>query len=201
MVRRAVLMTAIVCAVNHPGSAVFADDPAVAPALPGVAAPTPAAATPDFRGAVIYRKATPTMTTAAKSQAPASPADEFQKRLQQDRERQRRQEIEYANRPTEWQLQNPSGQQNHSTVDPRPTGYVAPNTYYGPQFRDWSRMSAPAYERKLPPNMQSVPPLTKTQVMVAPYTYWGADNQRWLQMTPGNATQSGLGGWNYRVGW
>ncbi len=202
MLRPRFLTPALLCLTMQSLSAVFAADPAPPAAVPApAAAPSAPANTPAYIGAAIYRGSTPAVSTAAQTPGPESPQDEFQKRLQQDRERKRQQEIEYANRPNEWQLQNPSGPQNRSTVDPRPAGYVAPNTYFGPQYRNWSQLSAPVYERTLPPNMTPVPPLTQTNVMVAPYSYWGADNQHWLQMSPGGATQSGLGGWNYRVGW
>lgn len=125
----------------------------------------------------------------------------FQERLESLREQAARSAWEEANRPTAWQLQNPAGEFNRSATDKEPNGMLAPNTYYGPQFREWSGMSAPVYERTLPPNMVPVPPLTQTNVMIAPNTYLGADNYRWHQVSPGSATMNPLGGWNLRTGW
>ena len=125
----------------------------------------------------------------------------FQERLESLQEQAARSAWEEANRPTAWQLQNPAGEFNRSATDKEPNGVIAPNTYYGPQFREWNGMSAPVYERTLPPNMVPVPPLTQTNVMIAPNTYLGADNYRWHQVSPGSASMNPLGGWNLRAGW
>lgn len=102
---------------------------------------------------------------------------------------------------TNWQLQNPSGASNYSPTDPHVTGFLAPNTYFGPQFRPWEGMSGPLYEANLPPNQTAVPPVTRSDVYLAPDTYWNPANNRWNQMSPGGATPDPLGGWTTRIGW
>ncbi|OYW21231.1 MAG: hypothetical protein B7Z55_06005, partial [Planctomycetales bacterium 12-60-4] len=94
-----------------------------------------------------------------------------------------------------------SGQENQYRTELLPSGYIAPNTYFGPQQREWSGLSAPVYEQFLPYNMTPVTPVTQTDVMLAPLNYWGADSQRWLQMSPVDASPNPLGGWNTRFGW
>ncbi len=134
-----------------------------------------------------------------------TPQEQFAERTkrQQEEARQRRLKAEWeaAHRPTAWQLQNPSGEWNRYPADQTRPGYMAPNTYYGPQFRQWNQQSNPVYERQLPPNQVAVPPLPQTSAPVAPYSYWGASNQRWNMISPGGATRDPLGGWNMRSGW
>lgn len=103
----------------------------------------------------------------------------------------------YVNRPTAWQLQNPSGAQNRSPTDVLPRGYVMSNTYAGPQHREWSNVSAPVMLPQMPAGYVSVPPVPSTNVPLAPNTYWGPANQSWSNVRVGTAVPNGLGGWNY----
>ena len=164
------------------------------PAQPGNTPP----ATTIIRG---QRPGGAAAVTPEKPKAPVTRQEQFTDRLRKQEAERKKQEWEWANRPTAWQLQNPSGEQNRFATDDVNRGYTAPNTYFGAQFRDWSGLSAPAYERQLPPGMNAVPPLTSQDVMIAPYSYWGAENQMWNQVSPGGATMDPLGGWNTRVGW
>lgn len=117
------------------------------------------------------------------------------------RQREFLQQQAYANRPTEWQLQNPSGIQNRSPTSPNIDGYVAPNNYFGANQRVWTNLSGPVVQQQMPANISPTIPLTQTNVMIAPYTYYGASNAGWSNVTTGGATPSPLGGWNYRPGW
>lgn len=202
--------------------------PAYAPAQsPAAAAANPGSGV--FRGAMpvqqnlvpVYRQSTVTepVTDGAASGAAAADgttadgatvveeeaAETFEERARRQQMEQRREQLrkawEEAHRPTAWQLQNPSGTQNRIPTEAFPSGPLAPNTYYGPQFRQWNQMSPPVYERTLPYNMQAVPPVTQTNVMLAPNTWWNSRNNRWNQITPGSASPSPLGGWNTRIGW
>lgn len=139
-----------------------------------------------------------TVTTAS---SPQPPRETFEERARKLREQELQQAWQAARRPTEWQMQNPSGEFNRFPTDKQLNGFVARNTYYGPHFREWNQMSPPVYEQTLPYNMQSVPPITQTNVMVAPNTYRGSSNYRWNLMAPGSAIANPLGGWNTRVGW
>lgn len=139
-----------------------------------------------------------TVTTAV---SPQAPRESFEERTRKLREQELQRAWQEARRPTEWQMQNPSGEFNRVPTDKQLNGFVARNTYYGPQFREWNQMSRPVYEQTLPYNMQSVPPITQTNVMVAPNTYRGSNNYRWNLMAPGSATANPLGGWNTRIGW
>ena len=125
----------------------------------------------------------------------------FQRQQQADAQAAQRKASEEARRPTEWQLQNPSGRRNHFPTARYPNGNIAPNDYFGPQFREWNQMSPPLFEKQLPSNMTAVPPLPQTNVMVAPLSYWGTANQRWNQVSPGQANPDPRGGWNFRSGW
>jgi|GEM_PF-4705780 len=186
-------------------SAVFADSAVItAPAVTQSAdASTPAvtAVAPPLAVTIRGKSATVNAVNVSTTSAQA-PRDSFQQRLQQQQQLQRQAELDAARRPTEWQLQNPSGQQNRTDESQfHVNGYVSPNTYYGARQRPWSNLSAPVYERAQPPNIRPVPPLTQTRVMVAPYTYWGPQNTRWNMVGPTQATPSPLGGWNMGLGW
>lgn len=140
--------------------------------------------------------------TAATATKPASARDSFQQRMQQLQKERLQAERDAANRPTAWQLQNPSGIQNRTGESQfHVNGYQAPNTYYGAPQRPWSNLSAPISEPQQPSNITPVPPLTQTRVMVAPYTYWGRQNNRWNMVSPAEATPYRLGGWNLGLGW
>ncbi|MBI1349075.1 hypothetical protein GC163_22615 [bacterium] len=131
-----------------------------------------------------------------------SPRDEFQQRIQQVQQERMRQEFEAAHRPTAWQLQNPSGIQNrYGESQFHVNGYQAPNTYFGAEYRPWSNMSAPLFEPQQPPNIVPVPPLTQTEVMVAPYSYWGPQNNLWHQVSPAVGSPNPLGSWDIGPGW
>ncbi|MDZ4688534.1 MAG: hypothetical protein SH850_25955 [Planctomycetaceae bacterium] len=141
--------------------------------------------------------------SATKPAAPAAPAkpparDDFaarQQRLQQQ------QAVQDANKPTAWQLQNPSGIENRSPTSRELPGYVATNNYFGAQFRDWSNLSAPVSQSQTPANITPTTPLTQTNVMISPYSYWGADNARWSNVTISNPQMNPLGGWTISPGW
>lgn len=140
--------------------------------------------------------------TADTSRAPNATRDAFQQRIQQVQQERLRQEFESANRPTSWQLQNPSGIQNrYGESQFHVSGYQAPNTYFGKDQRPWTNLSAPLYERELPPNIVPVPPLTQSPVMIAPYSYWGPENTQWNMVSPARVNPNPLGGWNYATGW
>jgi hypothetical protein len=138
------------------------------------------------------------------SQSPGKPANadasrqtwEEQQRAAYEM-RQREAWQAYVNRPTAWQLQNPSGAQNRAPTDMMPRGYVTSNTYTGPQFRDWHNLSAPVMLPHQPADYLRPSPVTFTNVSLAPNTYWGPANQGWSNVRVGTAVPSGLGGWNY----
>jgi hypothetical protein len=133
--------------------------------------------------------------------APAGQPEDFAARRQRLQDQQRRQQaLEAARRPTDWQLQNPSNPANRNPTSPQLGGYVAPNTYFGPQFRDWSQQSPPVSQTQRPANITPVPLLEQTGAPIAPYTYWGPDNARWSHVTIHRAEPDPLGGWRLRPG-
>lgn len=186
-----------------PGAAASPSNP---PAAGNTPAAPPGAATPNSPGrpgSAADRLSQPAPTQPAITPSPAEGAqagrETLEARVKRLREQQQAAMLREAHRPTAWQLQNPSGLDNRFPADDVPAN-MAPNTYYGKQFRDWNQMSGPVYERQLPQNQTAVPPLTQTRVMVAPYSYWGPQNQRWHNMSPGSARPSPLGGWNMTPG-
>jgi hypothetical protein len=132
----------------------------------------------------------------------ANPSETWQQRLTQlqtvQQVRQQQALQAFANRPTAWQLQNPSGAQNRFPTDTGPNGYLAPNTYFGPLYRDWSNLSGPVMLSQMPANYTSVPPVNYSNVPLAPNTYWGAANQSWSNVRLGNVVPNSSGGWTYR---
>jgi len=136
--------------------------------------------------------------------APAKPAarDDFaarQQRLQQQQATQ--QSAQDANKPTAWQLQNPSGLENRSPTSREIPGYVSTNNYFGAQFRPWSHLSDPVTQPQTPANITPTPPLAQSGVMTAPLSYWGADNARWSNVTISQPQLNPLGGWTIPPGW
>jgi len=150
------------------------------------------------------RKDLPPQGTPAKSTAspPAPKRDDFaarQQRLQQQQTWQQR--SQEANRPTTWQMQNPSNPQNNSPTDPKVNGYIAPNTYFGAEFREWHNQSPTVTQNQPPSNISPSLPLMQSNAMIAPNSYWGADNARWSNMTIVNPQPSPFGSWTIRSGW
>jgi hypothetical protein len=143
----------------------------------------------------VGRASPPAVTTTA-----GQPED-FAARRQRFQDQLRRQQaLEAARRPTDWQLQNPSNPANRSPTSLQLGGYVAPNTYFGPQFRDWSHQSPPVSQTQRPANITPVPLLEQTGAPIAPYTYWGPDNARWSHVTINRAEPDPFGGWRLRPG-
>jgi len=151
--------------------------------------------------------AIPTQSTPANTAAASKPTatttdnqetwQQREERLQRDRKlhEQLEQLRTELNRPTAWQLQNPSGLQNRTPTD-SPRGYIAPNTYFGSDQRAWTNQSAPIAMPQMPANYFSVPPVNFSNVLLAPNTYWGPANQSWSNVRTTTAIPSGLGGWN-----
>lgn len=139
------------------------------------------------------------------SQPAAAPSQESRPLSRDDfaarRQRLQQQPRQPAQRPTAWQLQNPSNIDNRTPTSPQLDGYVAPNTYFGPQFREWSHLSPPVSQTQRPANITAVPLLPQAGVPIAPYSYWGADNARWSHVTIGRSEPSPTGGWRMRPGW
>jgi len=143
-------------------------------------------------------------TSTASTAAVTGPQETWQQREERlHREQQVQQQLDAiraeARRPTAWQFQNPSGGHNRFPTDP-PRGYTAPNTYFGPDYRDWSRMSGPASLSQLPANYYTPPPVIFSNVPVAPNMYYGAANQSWSNIRVGDGVPSALGGWNWVPG-
>lgn len=106
-----------------------------------------------------------------------------------------------ARRPTEWQLQNPSGWQNRNPTSRELPGYVSPNNYFGPQYREWSQMSPPVSQSERPANMTPTTPLLQSNAPVAPLNYWGESNVRWNNITIPRPQPSPFGSWTIAPGW
>uniref|UniRef100_A0A7C4LNM1 Uncharacterized protein n=1 Tax=Schlesneria paludicola TaxID=360056 RepID=A0A7C4LNM1_9PLAN len=100
--------------------------------------------------------------------------------------------------PTDWQLQNPSGPLNQSPTEAAPRGYLAPNTYFGPAFREWQQMSGPITIQQQPFNQQPVPTVLEAAVPLAPNTYWGPSQAAWSNLHTPPVTRHAFGGWNTR---
>ena len=125
----------------------------------------------------------------------------WEQRLRRLRQEDRQRALDaFANRPTAWQLQNPSGAQNRYPTDVTPRGYVTTNTYSGPQYRDWNNQSAPVMVPTLPATYSPAPSVIFSNVPLAPNTYWGPANLNWSNVRVGSAVPNGLGGWNYVPG-
>jgi hypothetical protein len=142
---------------------------------------------------------TPVKPTANQS---APRRDDFaarQQRLQHQQAMQQR--IQEANRPTAWQMQNPSNPQNRIPTSSELPGYVAPNTYFGPQFRTWNNQSAPVTQSQPPANISPSLPLIQSNAMIAPYSYWGGGNARWSNVTTVTPQPSPFGSWTIAPGW
>ena len=150
--------------------------------------------------------------------APLAQPDEQQRRQQEQQRTRQRQQREAAARkaflagasaadlgilpdqrqPSWKSYQNPYAENNYLTVD-QPTGaQQAPNTYYGPQFRDWSntQLSTPQSFGVSRANISRLPPppsrYYSTDTWNGPqWTNW--QNQRLV--TP---TRSSTGSWNQR---
>lgn len=172
----------------------------------GCLATATAAESADRPATTPYESAPP--KSAAPTTAPVTPAaalpqpDDFtsrQVRLQQQQAQQKA--FEESNRPTAWQLQNPSNLQNRIPTDSNLPGYVSTNNYFGAQFREWSNMTGPVTQSQWPANMTPTVPLIQTNVMMAPRTYWGADSLRWSNVSTPPAQLNPLGGWTTHPGW
>jgi hypothetical protein len=152
----------------------------------------------------------PGKDAAVPASTPAKPAanlstpkrDDFaarQQRLQQQQTFQQR--VQDANRPTAWQLQNPSNPQNRNPTSSEISGYVAPNSYFGPQFREWNNQSAPVTQSQPPTNISPSLPLIQSNAMIAPYSYWGGDSAGWSNVNIVNPQPSPFGSWTINPGW
>lgn len=142
----------------------------------------------------------PATTASAATKTPPAPglAEIVLGRQRQESQQQAWQE---AHKPTEWQLQNPSGIDNRYPTSREIPGYVAPNSYFGPQFREWNQMSPPVSQSQWPANMTPTTPLLQTNIPVAPLSYWGAGSAQWSNVTVPRPQASPLGGWTIPGGW
>lgn len=178
-------------------SAVFADDKTTK-------SPSAANLAVAVRGSKITSAAArPTPSTnpgIPQSASKATPS--FADRVQAVRRQQVQQQVQQAvadqQRPTAWALQNPSGPENRIPTAPGPTGPLAPNNYFGPEFRAWSNLSAPVSMTQLPFNQSAAPPVTESNVPLAPNTYYGPQFAEWNNLSTSTGVLNPLGGWNYR---
>jgi hypothetical protein len=77
---------------------------------------------------------------------------------------------------------------------------VAPNTYYGAEYRSWSNLSAPVTMPQMPAGYFTPPLAVRSDAPLTTNTWWGAADRSWSNIRIGGATPSASGGWNYIPG-
>ena len=105
----------------------------------------------------------------------------------------------FGQRPTNQQLQNPSGGFNMTHSGFSQSQYMSPNNYFGPQYHVWSNLhtqptSLAVFEsfNRYQPDINS-----NSGAYYSPNTYIGAANNQWSNLSNGSITPNDLGGWNY----
>jgi hypothetical protein len=98
--------------------------------------------------------------------------------------------------PTNQVMQNPSGLYNMSHSGITASQQYAPNSYFGPQFQNWTN------QRGMPHSTASFGEMSRNQPgpfggYVAPNTYLGSGFSSWNNLSSGNIAPAATGGWNY----
>lgn len=102
-----------------------------------------------------------------------------------------------SERPTNQQLQNPSGgfQLTHAGFSQPAT--MAPNNYFGPEFQNWSNLQMRSGNLDAFESFNRFRP-EDSGAYYSPNTYVGSENNHWSNLSSGVVTPNDLGGWNYR---
>lgn len=158
---------------------------------------TPAPSTPARQPQMQSKETASAPKDHSSAGSPQQPKREVETRQwQQLHQRHREQAKASIPRLTAWQLQNPSGSQNRSPTGFTPSGFLAPNTYFGPAHREWNQLTGPVTLTQMPFNYRAEPTVLYANVPLAPPTYLGRAQADWSQVRTFSASPHAFGGWN-----
>lgn len=128
---------------------------------------------------------------AQNGQLQADPQQESPKTPQQEWEEQQR-------RPTNQMLMNPSGAQNMTHSGISNNQQMAPNTYLGPQFQNWSNQRNVG---QMPASFGEMGRFQPTGFggYVAPNTYVGSGFSSWSNLSQGAQSPGANGSWDIAI--
>ena len=102
-----------------------------------------------------------------------------------------------AHRPTNQQLQNPSGEFQLSHGGTSQPASVAPNNYFGAEFHSWNNLQTRSGDLDSFESFNRYQPDTNSGAYFSPNTYVGSANNQWSNLSSGSLAPNELGGWNY----
>lgn len=103
-----------------------------------------------------------------------------------------------AQRPTNQQLQNPSGAFQLSHAGFSQPGSVAPNNYFGPEYNGWNNLRVPSGNLDSFESFNRSQPDMNSGGYYSPNTYLGIANNDWSNLSSGAVSPNELGGWSYQ---
>lgn len=105
---------------------------------------------------------------------------------------------EQQRRPTNQMLMNPSGAQNMTHSGISNNQQMAPNTYLGPQFQDWSNQRNVG---QMPASFGEMGRFQPTGFggYVAPNTYVGSGFSAWSNLSQGAQSPGANGSWDFAI--
>lgn len=108
--------------------------------------------------------------------------------------------IDYSQRPTFQQMQNPGGAYQMTHTGFTQNQYTSPNNYFGSQFNTWSNL------RPVPTNLDLFESFNRTQpplnansgAYFSGNSYLGPVNNQWSNLSSGSITPNYLGSYIYQ---
>ena len=101
-------------------------------------------------------------------------------------------------RPTNQQLQNPSGGFHFSHAGLSQNQYTSPNNYFGSQQHSWSNIRLQPSTLSSFESFNRFQPAMNSGAYYSPNTYMGPANNQWSNLSSGVITPNDGGGWNYQ---
>jgi hypothetical protein len=106
--------------------------------------------------------------------------------------------IEVALRPTNQQLQNPSGGYHLTHLGFSQPASIAPNNYFGPEFNSWNNLRVPAGNLDAFESFNRFQPDMNSSGYFSTNTWLGPINSDWSGLSSSSVIPNDLGGWSYR---